>query len=82
MIGGWEAGRDGVTYEGGRAGAEAGEGQQAVSGLLGGYQDVLLWVQKGGQQLDGALLQDLDVQGHPLGVALQRPHLQAPKSKP
>jgi hypothetical protein len=67
----------GDTDEGRRAGAKTRERKKSVSSLLGGNQHVFLRVEKRGQELDGALLQDLNVQRHPLGVALQRPDLQS-----
>ena len=65
-----------LTDEGGGARAEAGEGQQAMPGLLHTHYHVVLRVQERRNQLQTVALQHLNVERHTLCVALHCPHLQ------
>lgn len=47
-----------------------------MSSLLCANQDILVGVQERGNELDGGLLQDLNVERHSFGVAFQSPYLQ------
>ena len=76
MLDGCQSRHGGHTDEGGGAGAEAGEGQQAVAHLLHADEDIALRVQEGRNHAQAGALQHLHVHRHALGVALHCPHLQ------
>ena len=47
-----------------------------MPGLFHAHNDIVIWVQEGRYELQAVALQDLDVQWHAFGIALDCPNLQ------